>query len=205
MSTRAVYTFTGGWIGKVSFYIHFDGYPEGAAKYFYNAIRSEGNLADAFHRANPKAEITSGPEAHGDLEYSYAVEIDETKVSRFSAYKMDYQETDWEWRMFETCGPEAFAHWINRQRTGRDGARPADLVLYVKPHNSRLPGRLTTEEKEMARLASQKAERADYAAKFPHFSGNLATYDHTILGIRSALDLATAEAISALPKEKASV
>lgn len=45
MSTRATYEFKpspNGYGPPVAFYIHYDGYPEGAAAYFYEALTAKG-------------------------------------------------------------------------------------------------------------------------------------------------------------------
>lgn len=80
MSTRATYKIDG-----VTFYIHHDGYPEGAASYFdamlkasleledcgYERSRYAGGYAEQFLRANDRAEFTHSHEMHGDTEYRY--------------------------------------------------------------------------------------------------------------------------------------
>jgi hypothetical protein len=63
----------------VCFYIHSDGYPEGAANYFYKMHqrknRSSG-MAGRFFRANENAEFTPCHEAHGDTEFQYTINIE---------------------------------------------------------------------------------------------------------------------------------
>lgn len=79
MSTRATYRFVDD--GRdVTFYIHHDGYPSGAAAYFQAMIDNEGSmescnhgLAEVFFRANERAEFTKGHDWHGDTEYRYTV------------------------------------------------------------------------------------------------------------------------------------
>lgn len=71
MGTRATYQIDGH-----CFYIHWDGYLEGAAGYFHAAIAHEnkrGGLAERFLRANPEAEFTAGHHAHADTEFRYTV------------------------------------------------------------------------------------------------------------------------------------
>lgn len=77
MSTRATYEIDGH-----TFYIHHDGYPDGAAMYFHNALRwpevaeeraPNANFADDFMRANPRAELTPSHDAHADTEFRYTV------------------------------------------------------------------------------------------------------------------------------------
>ncbi len=82
MSTRATYLFKAhDWHPAVCFYIHHDGYEDGAAAYFLNAIvlsqSGNGGLADRFHRANDRAEFTKGHDAHGDTKYRYTVTLGE--------------------------------------------------------------------------------------------------------------------------------
>ena len=72
MSTRATYLFNRDGV-KTCFYIHHDGYPEGAAVYFYNMLKcdSAGGFKERFMRANLRAEITKSHAAHGDTEFHY--------------------------------------------------------------------------------------------------------------------------------------
>lgn len=78
MSTRATYGFDqkSNYPRRKHFiYIHYDGYPSGAAVYFYNALMnpSKGNFATVFIRANPHAELTDSHDIHGDTEYKYDI------------------------------------------------------------------------------------------------------------------------------------
>jgi hypothetical protein len=81
MSTRATYTFlttADDHKPSVTFYIHHDGYPEGAAQYLAAACTFEnerGSLAENFLRANDRAEFTGSHETHGDTEYRYTVRL----------------------------------------------------------------------------------------------------------------------------------
>src|SRR5436190_1789834 len=86
MSTRATYQFTGARsrglnhsFPTITVYIHHDGYPEGAAHYFWNAHHGErGSLpVERFLFANDRAEITESHEAHGDTEFRYTVRQDD--------------------------------------------------------------------------------------------------------------------------------
>ena len=89
MSTRATYKFipdifTDTTHQPLTFYIHHDGYPSGAALYFNNALETQpsqglqllpglGNddLAARFMRGNQKAKFTSDHAAHWDTYYQY--------------------------------------------------------------------------------------------------------------------------------------
>lgn len=77
MATRATYE-----IDFTTFYIHWDGYPKGAAGYFANALAYASSaedrapnvsLADDFTHANPRAGLTRSHREHGDTEYRYTV------------------------------------------------------------------------------------------------------------------------------------
>ena len=83
MATRATYTFKSS-SGDRHIYIHWDGYPEGAARYFKNMmdLRAEqrkslsdlrGGLTEQFIRANRGAEFTKHWEVHGDTEWHYEI------------------------------------------------------------------------------------------------------------------------------------
>ena len=88
MGTRATYQIE----GKV-FYIHWDGYPQGASFYFHHMIEKyneiidkigrtrNGGYAEAFLRGNDCAEFTSSHDAHGDTEWQYTLEGDELTVA----------------------------------------------------------------------------------------------------------------------------
>lgn len=75
MSTRATYSFDGKHTPRTTVYIHHDGYPEGAAVYFYLALchGGHGRLVERFIRANDRAEITTNHGHHGDTDYRYSV------------------------------------------------------------------------------------------------------------------------------------
>ena len=74
MATRATYEFNSN-DSRTTVYIHWDGYPTGAAVYLYNMIMntSKGDLATQFIRANKEAEITESHQRHGDTEYQYTI------------------------------------------------------------------------------------------------------------------------------------
>ena len=74
MATRGTYQFVDA-DTKVTLYVHWDNYLEGAAVYFYNMLTkpSKGNLATQFIRAVDGAEITKSHAYHGDTEYQYTI------------------------------------------------------------------------------------------------------------------------------------
>lgn len=78
MSTRATYHFEDkdNWGPSVTIYIHYDGYPEGAASYFYRLLvcpNQRGCMATRMIRAVASAELTASHAAHGDTEFQYDV------------------------------------------------------------------------------------------------------------------------------------
>lgn len=83
MSTGANYEFYSNGNLEARFYIHHDGYPEGAATYFHNALLKNGGRSrhsyfiDAFYKANANCEIS--PRLHGDIEYLYQFDV-ETEI-----------------------------------------------------------------------------------------------------------------------------
>ena len=79
MSTRATYQFVANpdrLLPAITFYIHHDGYLEGAAAYFKAAMLNwtGGGLPERFLRANDRAEFARDHQAHGDTEYRYTVD-----------------------------------------------------------------------------------------------------------------------------------
>jgi hypothetical protein len=74
MSTRATYCFDNDRV-KTTVYIHHDGYPSGAAVYFYETLMksSKGSFGTQFIRANPNAEITRSHDQHADTEFQYDI------------------------------------------------------------------------------------------------------------------------------------
>lgn len=81
MSTRANYIFLKNNISLCIAYIHYDGYPAGAANYFQKALLlGDGRIDNPgeFLRANPEAELCS--DTHGDIEYLYTFDIDRQTI-----------------------------------------------------------------------------------------------------------------------------
>lgn len=77
MSTRATYQITCDNGQIITYYIHSDGYPKGAANYFkkMNDCSIENTCyAARFLIANQKAEITISHDVHGDTEFQYTLD-----------------------------------------------------------------------------------------------------------------------------------
>jgi len=91
MGTRAVYTFIDAY-NRLSVYKHWDGYPSGACGFITKALELAWPLprfeaeefAAAFVAANKQGAgnvtLTSGPDAHGDLEYTYEIRCPEGRL-----------------------------------------------------------------------------------------------------------------------------
>jgi len=77
MATRATYEFESehACTRRTTLYIHWDGYPAGAALYLYKALSEDvrGGMPERMIRANDGAELTENHELHGDTEFRYTV------------------------------------------------------------------------------------------------------------------------------------
>ena len=98
MSTRATYQFDSELFGRQTFYIHHDGYLQGAATYFRKAVNFKGSmpLAEKFFRANDNAKFTSAAKDHGDTEYRYEVTGKTLVVRHIEDYPMDNWKVVWQ-------------------------------------------------------------------------------------------------------------
>ncbi len=73
MATRATYKFYNTQlVNSATVYIHWDGYPEGAAHYIAEATDDKNRITvERFIRANEGANITQSHSSHGDTDYRY--------------------------------------------------------------------------------------------------------------------------------------
>lgn len=87
MATRATYAFKNDRTTLATLYIHYDGYPEGAANYFRQAAESNRRdwVGKMFHAAE-YAEITGSHESHGDTEYRYTLDVDSNVLTAWKRY-----------------------------------------------------------------------------------------------------------------------
>ena len=98
MSTRATYSFELDFQPSetqiVSFYIHHDGYPEGAASYFWNMHKAKhyrGGLAERFIKSNPiQCELTVSHEHHEDTEYQYSMSNEGYLTAKYCNYGEEF-------------------------------------------------------------------------------------------------------------------
>lgn len=191
MSTRATYHFPA---TRTTFYIHSDGYPDGAAGYLFRALvfeadmgfggfeesyaKSAGGFADRFHRANHRAELTTSADDHGDLEYRYTVEPGELHREKGDpVLTVESVANDWSGKGEPALtviykGPlSAFLNLMGPDITTIDRDPGAEGAVTFEPVgfcNGRLMTR--TIAHEIARKV--RAEAEEYCRKFPHFTGN---------------------------------
>jgi hypothetical protein len=169
MSTRATYRFEkrlrahGPSHPALTLYIHHDGYPSGAAAYFWAAhhFETRGCFAEAFIRANDRAELTDSHQVHGDTEYRYSLTDGVLK-----AEKGFYDSTDTkQWRtIFE--GP--YWQFINANPESIEGFTPIREI----PSTWGPPSLLSRQQVE-ANVTRARNELDSYRARFPEPSGNL--------------------------------
>lgn len=163
MSTRATYEFNGKQHPRTTFYIHHDGYPEGAATYYLLPAIERGSrdatLAEAFLRANDKGEFTDGHRAHGDTEYRYTIDTDKMRI-RVEARSY-----------YDPNGNPAAHRW------GLSYEGPlADFIEAQTGQKLREKhGRLWTAAMAKAYAEAKRAEATSYAERFPMYTGNIAS------------------------------
>ncbi len=185
MSTRATYRFENRLRANcashpaLTLYIHHDGYPSGAAAYFWEAhhfANWKGGLVMQFIRANPNAELTDSHEIHGDTEYRYSF-TDGTLKAEKSFY--DSADTK-RWRViFE--GP--YWEFINQNPQSIDGFTPI-RELGAGTYGAML--RLSRQQLT-AQLTDARASRDSYYARFPGPSGNGSMGDEAVKRLEQAL------------------
>lgn len=199
MSTRATYQFTGARtsglnhsIPTITVYVHHDGYPNGAAKYFWNAHHVErGNLpVERFLFANEKAEITESHEAHGDTEYRYTVERD-SSGDKITAYERKHGWGDNEPERWNVFFLGTVIEFINQYGPGprsfwADEFSPIRAVPSPRQYSR---GLVYLSRRQLIEGAEAALKAADeYEAKFPQFTGNLSGMRATVKGWTAALE-----------------
>lgn len=180
MSTRATYQIADQIAGTHTFYIHYDGYPEGAAEYFWNMMHAEnrgGGMPSQFLRANELAELTQGHDAHVDTEYRYTVD--------HTGFLKAQKRTGWDGDRFtvptarwETFFTGHVCEFIN-QYGDFDKFAPVPLHGGVF---------WTTRPQLEAKIAKAQAALDNYKAKFPQYVGNIASMQSSLNALRAALD-----------------
>ena len=169
MSTRATYQFSGRYMATVVLYIHHDGYESGAAAYFWNAhhcANQNGNFADAFHRANDRAEFTQSHAAHGDTEYRYTFNCDDgTLVAQKRVSGWDSDKAP-EFRTIYLGPWHEFVNMHNEQCEGFSALR----VLSGGPYNR---PQVWSANQLIAYIEAKQKAADEYASKHPQWVGNI--------------------------------
>lgn len=175
MSTRATYSFLIGGKPAVTVYIHHDGYPVGAAHYFWLAHHNEGrddHPLTRFLRANERAEITGDHESHGDTEYRYTLTGDQ-----LTAWERRWNGDTPTWRViFEgplvafinKYGTDRRSFWRNEFTTIRE-------VVAGPSHWRRKV--LMSRGQILKRLEEAQTKLADYRTAHPTMSGNISSLE----------------------------
>jgi len=106
MSTRATYKFLETTYNpQITYYIHHDGYPQGASAYFYNMIlckNKKGGFSNQFLRANDNAETTFSHSSHTDTDYRYTLN-EENLIAKRHNYTSNTFETFFKGNVFDFC------------------------------------------------------------------------------------------------------
>lgn len=111
MATRATYLFRIDGHPDLYYYIHHDGYPDGAAVYLRRMILGRQwepqieSMAAAFARTNAGASLTPSHEAHGDTEWRYTVTGEATGYRLTVHERIDFSDR---WRVFFDGGITEF-------------------------------------------------------------------------------------------------
>lgn len=119
MATRATYSFKHHFARKdIVFYVHWDNYPKGAAKYFWEMHKHKhvkGELAEMFIKANLlEVEFTKSHEYHADTEYRYHMDVNGFLV----AEKVDWDEV--KYCKFDIFFTGHYAEFINQYSGNTD-------------------------------------------------------------------------------------
>ena len=174
MSTRATYLFEKQWTGNPCFYIHYDGYPEGAALYLIAAIEFESEypgLAERFLRANDRAEFTSGHNTHSDTEYRYTIH-DDQDISVWNTC-FDYDE----WKLIEKVSLKTFIKMYT----------DIDIVQDLNPITNLPSGRWRTYEDHLAYVEEKRDALSLYKQKFPERTENISSMKAEIERLQAIL------------------
>jgi hypothetical protein len=152
MSTRATYN-----IDSKCFYIHYDGYCEGAAVYFWNMHKAKGRggCAEAFLRGNDLAEFTQSHNAHGDTEYRYDLTDETLTVWERSG--------DWGKPEFKKAWSGYWWEFVNAHARMIEGFERL----------AKINGRVSTRTELVARIDEATNHLKTYSAKFPTYTGNI--------------------------------
>lgn len=182
MSTRATYKLPTMNEGYVTVYIHYDGYPAGAAEYFSNMLAADRGInAETFIRVNERAELTR-ENYHGDTDYRYEVGRDGyVTIQKRENYDEKGQYASDRWT---TLGRFELAEWVrsNLRRDENLDGKPIESRFYrINTGTDARHFFITSVAQWEQKLREKKDELALYAKAFPTGIGN-------IRGIESDID-----------------
>tara|TARA_B100001287_G_scaffold107686_3_gene90723 strand:+ start:2320 stop:2901 length:582 start_codon:yes stop_codon:yes gene_type:complete len=180
MSTRATYQ-----IFDDTFYIHHDGYLEGAAMYFFNMVQAsrhirngiwdwskpKGGAPFAFIRGNANCEPTTGHDAHGDTEYKYTL-FKENDVLKLIAL----ERTGWATESWHGVFCGSLCDFVNKYYN-----HPVNQIVDV---NDKYSNYLCTREQAL-KAAEGYLEQSN---KFNDDNPNKIGYLNTVKALNTALD-----------------
>lgn len=188
MSTRATYTIIdtlySGKERETHFYIHYDGYSEGAANYFYKLFACEngrGGLAEKFLRGNELAEFTENPANHGDREFHYVL-----KGDQLTQYSCDWDSEDLKQ---EFCGK--VYDFVNKYHHFDEGETP---LTYVSNEIMK-----RTEIKPISAFNDALINDLQWIADRPHQTGNASSCADRAFKNAALIQTAVDETSSAAP------
>ena len=179
MSTRATYLFTSRSHVPVSIYIHYDGYPSGAAAYFWAAhhcANHRGGFAGQFVRANELAEFTSGHDSHGDTEYRYTLDVDAGHLTAWARAHGWARDEAPKWRVIH------FGDWWEFVNANPEGIEGFTALRKLAGHSQVWSG-----DQLIAYVEQRQKDADEYAAKFPQFTGNIEGTQREIARLRALL------------------
>jgi hypothetical protein len=191
MATRATYRIIPKGAHPFTLYIHYDGYPAGAAMYFHRAIESQRKTADygrpaggkdlpcAFIHANIEVvEFTMDHEIHADTEYRYTYNV-ETDMMR-AEERMDFSST---WRVIYSG---SLAGFLSYRWQGSEV--PTYYSIEVPTWNGKRRVMITMEQAEQdLQITTDKAN--EYAAMFPANTGNIHSHQDQVKRAQELLDM----------------
>lgn len=180
MGTRATYLFEAGdFTPATCFYIHYDGYPEGAAAYFramLNERNTRGGMPCQFLRANALAEFTASHRAHGDTEYRYTVKRDGSLVV---STRVDWDKGEAGWRDSRHPSVAAF---VNANR----GDEPLFVFL---PYRYGTGGVWKEVPDAIAHVEHQRLSAITYAMRFGAGGNADSGFEEFIHSAKALIDL----------------
>jgi len=183
MSTRATYQFAGERtpglnhsMPTVTVYIHHDGYPAGAACYFWNmhhATSYDRAPLVCFIRANERAELTESHEAHGDTDYRYTL-----RGTFLTASKRYHGADGSSWSGFYAGEYHEFINQYGRGQWDEFETLRTVPVNYCEGYGTRTE--LLTRSQITTRITTARAELDSYRARFPEWTGNIRGHESTL-------------------------